>query len=160
MINTLPIAQEYIKKEGYCVKENLETWYLILFSYTSYKLIIIWWLLRKKFQDFWFEYLKDRKIDLPNSRPSFPEKYGVRERDEYYKVISKGGWPGALGVDSCIIAYDALLGSNDSWEELMLRAALHGGDSDSTGCIAGSWFGAIYGFKNVNKNNYEVCLLI
>jgi ADP-ribosylarginine hydrolase len=52
------------------------------------------------------------------------------------------------------------LGSNDNWEELMLRAALHGGDSDSTGCIAGSWFGAIYGFKNVHKNNYEVCFLI
>ena len=49
------------------------------------------------------------------------------------------------------------MGSNDNWEELMLRAALHGGDSDSTGCIAGSWFGAIYGFKNVHENNYEVC---
>ena len=26
MINTLPKAQEYIKKEGYCVNENLDTW--------------------------------------------------------------------------------------------------------------------------------------
>ena len=93
-------------------------------------------------------------------KPIFPEKYGVNERDQYYKLISKGGWPGAMGVDSVIIAYDALLGSKDSWEELMLRAALHGGDSDSTGSIAGSWFGAIYGFKNVDKNNYEVSCLI
>jgi hypothetical protein len=70
------------------------------------------------------EYLKDGKIDSPNSKPSFPRKYGVKERDEYYEVISRGSWPGALGVDSCIIAYDALLGSNDNWKELMLRSAL------------------------------------
>jgi hypothetical protein len=33
MINTLPKAQKYIKKEGYCVKENIENWYLNLFSF-------------------------------------------------------------------------------------------------------------------------------
>lgn len=102
--------------------------------------------------------MKDRKIDVPNSIPSFPQNYGVQQRDDYYAVISRGGWPGALGVDSVIIAYDALLGSKDNWEELCLRAALHCGDSDSTGCIAASWFGALYGFKNVHENNYKVRL--
>jgi len=33
---------------------------------------------------------------------------------------------------------------------------LHGGDNDSTGCIAGSFYGALYGFKGVSPNNYEV----
>jgi len=54
-----------------------------------------------------------------------------------------------LGVDSVIIAYDALLGSSDNWEELCLRGMLHGGDSDSTGTIAAAWFGAAYGFKDI-----------
>jgi len=31
----------------------------------------------------------------------------------------------------------------------------HGGDSDSTGAIAGAWFGALYGFKDVPKINYQ-----
>ena len=63
--------------------------------------------------------------------------------------MSINGWPGALGVDSVIIAYDALLYSKDSWEQLCLSSMLHGGDSDSTGTIAGAWFGSLYGFKDV-----------
>ena len=51
--------------------------------------------------------------------------------------------------------YDALLGSGDNWEEFCLRGVLHGGDSDSTAIIGGCWFGALYGFKNVPKINWE-----
>jgi hypothetical protein len=32
-----------------------------------------------------------------------------------------------------IIAYDALLGAKGSWNELVYRGILHGGDNDSTG---------------------------
>lgn len=32
---------------------------------------------------------------------------------------------------------------------------LHGGDNDSTGTIAGAWYGALYGFDNVYELNYE-----
>lgn len=59
-----------------------------------------------------------------------------------------------MGVDSVIIAYDALLGAGESWEELCLRGMLHGGDSDSTGTIAGAWFGAVYGFKEIPYEYY------
>jgi ADP-ribosylarginine hydrolase len=65
------------------------------------------------------------------------------------------GWPGALGVDSFLIAYDALLYSKDNWEQLCLSAMLHGGDSDSTGTIAAAWFGALYGFKGVPPEHTE-----
>ena len=54
------------------------------------------------------------------------------------------------------ISYDALLGSGDNWNELCYRGALHGGDSDSTGAIAGAWFGALYGFEGVPENHYTV----
>lgn len=63
--------------------------------------------------------------------------------------MAVNGWPGALGVDAAIIAYDSLLGSLDNYEEMCLRSMLHGGDNDSTGTIAGAWFGALYGFKGV-----------
>jgi len=54
-----------------------------------------------------------------------------------------------------MIAYDALLFAKDSWETLMVHSALHGGDSDSTGTIAGAWYGALYGLKGVPLCNYS-----
>ena len=63
-------------------------------------------------------------------------------------------WPGSNGLGSVLIAYDALLGCKGDWNELCLRGVLHGGDNDSTGTIAGAWFGAMYGFKGVAKINY------
>ena len=32
---------------------------------------------------------------------------------------------------------------------------LHGGDSDSIGTIVGAWYGALYGYKDVFKSNYQ-----
>jgi len=32
---------------------------------------------------------------------------------------------------------------------------LHGGDSDSTGTIAGAWFGAAYGFKDIPSHHLD-----
>jgi len=54
--------------------------------------------------------------------------------------------------------YDALLAAGNSWDELCMRAVLHGGDSDSTGAIACAWFGALYGFAGVPQCNYQVCI--
>ncbi len=50
------------------------------------------------------------KIKVPTD-PIFPEVYGVEQREEAYHSFSINGWPGALGVDSVIVAYDALLSS-------------------------------------------------
>ena len=32
---------------------------------------------------------------------------------------------------------------------------MHGGDNDSTGTIAGAWYGAYYGWKDVPKIHYN-----
>ena len=37
---------------------------------------------------------------------------------------------------------------------------LHGGDNDSTGCLAGAWYGALYGLNGVSKNNYDVIIFV
>ena len=103
----------------------------------------------------WLEYLLDRKITEPNSEPVFPITYGVSERDDYYKTLSFHNWGGNSGHDAPMIAYDALLGCNGNWEELCNRAMFHGGDSDSTGTIAGCLFGAMHGFESVPKENYK-----
>jgi len=74
--------------------------------------------------------------------------------------LSIRGWGGSSGHDSTIIAYDALLSALYSdfehrWDEILKRGALHGGDSDSTGAIAGAWYGALFGFSTVNPLHYK-----
>lgn len=64
--------------------------------------------------------------------------------------------PGSNGFDSVIIAYDCLLDCKGSFETLLYYAALHAGDSDSTGCIAGAFFGAYYGKFDLPQNMFNV----
>ena len=75
-------------------------------------------------------------------------------KDEQYKTKYIGG----SGDDSVIIAYCALLDSQNNWEKLVIYSMLHVGDTDTTGCIAASWYGAMYGFEDISThfiNNLE-----
>ena len=60
--------------------------------------------------------------------------------------------PGSNGLDSVLIAYDSLLRSENNFEKLIYLSMLHAGDSDSTGCIAGALFGALYGNVKLPTN--------
>ena len=135
LLATLEIARKYIEDTGRDVEENEANW--------SY------------FEQKWEEYVKLRGIKDGKSQPIFPEVFGARQRDEFYKEISFSGWGGASGHDAPMIAYDALLGCGDSWEELCKRGMFHGGDSDSTGIIAGACWGAMKGFDGVPECNYK-----
>jgi len=109
------------------------------------------------FEKVWRDFLALRNLlyATPTTVPVFPDKYGVAERDGYYSSVSFQGWGGASGHDAPLIAYDALLGSGESWIELALRGILHGGDNDSTGVMCAAWFGALYGFKGVPLKNFQ-----
>ncbi|NXS13609.1 ADPRH hydrolase, partial [Neodrepanis coruscans] len=132
LMEVLPQAKAYVRDTGFFVKENMEQWYY--------------------FEEQWKKYLADRGISDGVSLPTFPAKYGVEERDLFYKSLSYDGWGGSSGHDAPMIAYDALLGAGDSWTELAHRAFFHGGDSDSTAAIAASWWGVIYGFRGVPRS--------
>ena len=104
---------DYIKSSNVDVHQNTQNWYY--------------------FKEKWTKYLDERGILDGNSDPIFPDPYTVDIRDDFYSSVSYSGWGGASGHDAPMIAYDALLGAGDSWEELCLRGMLHGGDNDSTG---------------------------
>lgn len=96
-----PIAKKHIAEVGREVKENLNSgqW--------------------AKFEKAWLEYAQARNISIRSdalTKPVFPEKYGIIEREHFYKKLAWNGWPGALGIDSVLIAYDAFLGCEGSWE--------------------------------------------
>lgn len=136
LLDTLEPAWKYVKDSGRDVQQNQEQW--------GY------------FKEKWTNYLTLRGILEGQEEPKFPSPYGAKERDAFYKSVSFSGWGGASGHDAPMIAYDALMSSGgSSWEELCLRGMLHGGDSDSTGIIAGTCWGAWHGFKGVPERNYK-----
>ncbi|KAH3856518.1 hypothetical protein DPMN_099108 [Dreissena polymorpha] len=130
MMGLLPRVQEYVKHVNVDVKEHLQAW--------------------DYFKIQWEAYLKARGITEGNSDPIFPKVYGIKERDEFYKGLSF-----ASGHDAPMIAYDAFLGYDGTWEDLCSRSMFHGGDSDVTGVIAAAWYGAMFGFKRVPKPNHK-----
>lgn len=111
---------------------------------------------KMEFLGFWKKYIAlrftgknfndDKSMRIPKVRTDF--------FIDYFSLNPKL-LPGFLGHDSVLIAYDALASSKQNWETLVVYSMLHAGDSDSTGCIAGSWFGALYGFKSIPKNNLQ-----
>ncbi|WAR18997.1 ADPRH-like protein [Mya arenaria] len=135
LIETLPAAWKYIEDTGLDLDQNKKHW--------GY------------FTERWVEYLKVRKIEDGESVPSFPQKYGVNERDAFYKACAFRGKGGSSGHDAPMIVLDAFLGYDGTWIDLCNRAMFHGGDNDSTGVIAGACYGAMHGFKGVPKGNYE-----
>ncbi|KAF7204468.1 ADP-ribosylhydrolase ARH1 isoform X1 [Nothobranchius furzeri] len=129
-----PIARKFVQDRGFAVEETERDW--------SY------------FCDKWQWYLDQRGISNGEGPVIWPSTYGPAERDEVYHSFSLSGWAGACGHDAPMIALDALLGAGSDWEELMSRAAFHGGDSDSTAVIACCCWGVLHGFQGVPKGNY------
>jgi ADP-ribosylarginine hydrolase len=121
---------------------------------------------KDRFFDKWKIYIEDRfdkKKPIQDSsvgglhhphmvHPYFRSKY-------YWKTF---GWKkqaepnvGSGGDDSVIVAYDCLIDAGKCWEKLVIYAMLHSGDSDTTGSIAGAWYGILYGTENVPGNMVE-----
>ncbi|XP_069508207.1 ADP-ribosylhydrolase ARH1-like [Ambystoma mexicanum] len=135
LMTTLPLVQDYVRAVGVDVEANLSSW-----TYFTEK---------------WAWYLEERGLSNGVGPPRFPPVYSPAERDDIYKTFSLDGWAGRSGHDAPMIAYDALLGADDSWEELCSRSMFHAGDSDSTGVIAGACFGILHGLTGVPEGNYQ-----
>lgn len=137
LIGCLELAKQYVSScKGIFVEENIKNW--------GY------------FENKWKAYLRLRNIHEGNNKPHFPVDFdNVVKRDQFYTMMSYDNWGGASGHDAPMIAYDALLACDGEWGVLCDRAMFHGGDSDSTGAIAGCLFGVLYGVSDVPKCNYK-----
>jgi ADP-ribosylglycohydrolase len=107
-----------------------------------------------------FIFAKQRYIDLSEF---IPKEYFNNAKTEKWYLL------GASGLDSVIYAYDALLMSikpNDNFEikdnnliynpeSLVFFGALHIGDNDSTGAIAGFWYGLLNGYGGFDNNKMK-----
>lgn len=70
-----------------------------------------------------------------------------RQVDDYEAIKALGrGW---VGEEALAIAVYCALKHSDSFEDAVIAAVNHGGDSDSTGAICGNILGAYLGFNSI-----------
>lgn len=122
---------------------------------------------KNEFWDIWYEY-REKKINSINKNKGIYYNALDRTKDlkKYTLSLKKSNdyskW-GASGVGALILAYDAILTSSYkennkikfNIDSLIFFSVLHFGDNDSTGSIAGSWFGAFNGYHNFDKNKMK-----
>lgn len=126
-------------------------------------------------KEFYFDSLKDykeKKIDKYLLNPSSFQKFNDRIESlgqyNHYGPENKMSLFGASGLSSIIVAYDSILMSHRSKEypfereklevsldSFIFYSTLHFGDSDTTGAIAGIFYGSIYGFKDFDSSKIE-----
>ncbi|XP_072340111.1 LOW QUALITY PROTEIN: ADP-ribosylhydrolase ARH1-like [Scyliorhinus torazame] len=135
LLDTISIARQYVQSTGIDPQENIAAW--------------------EYFPEKWKWYLTERNLESGEGPARFPAAYGPKERDEVYQTFSLEKWAGRSGHDAPMIAYDALLRAGDSWTQLCSHGMFHGGDSDSTGVIAGCCWGALHGVLQVPSGNYQ-----
>lgn len=99
----------------------------------------------------WKQYIDDKYKE--NTHTFKRPMINLVQRSQYYhntfRNSEKGSYIGSGGDDSVIIAYDCLVDAGVNWEKLIVYSMLHIGDTDTTGSIAGGWYGALYGYTDI-----------
>ncbi|KAM8982817.1 ADP-ribosylhydrolase ARH1-like [Ara ararauna] len=129
LLRVLPMAWGYVESTGVAVGDNAAAWPF--------------------FGEAWSRYLSSRGLLPGCGPPRLPPLPSAAERDAAYGQWALQGWPGRSGHDAPMVALEALLAAGGAWGELCGRAALHGGDSDSTGAIAAGLWGLRWGLGPV-----------
>lgn len=123
-------------------------------------------------KDFWNKWYQYREKRLQNILKKDADKYlypldRIDDMKDYFPgtkynndLTNYNQW-GASGIGAVIMAYDSLLLSlyfdkktkkyKLSLDSLIFFSTLHFGDNDSTGTIAGSWFGAYQGSEKYEE---------
>jgi ADP-ribosylglycohydrolase len=132
ILNNYPLKEEYLKDRN-------QFWNKI-----------------KDYHDYRTEYILTLKH--PNPKTELEKFTQLISR----KIYNQGnyGLIGSNGVDSILFAYEAVLKSliNNKIDltNLIIYSTLHSGDNDSTGAIAGSWYGAYHQkLENLNFKSLE-----
>ena len=113
-----------------------------------------------------FCYPENRFIELLNYFPNSKIRDIISDEKKLYRIKFDWSRVSTTGLDACIYAYDCLLMSMYTPNSIILDlnnilynldtfitlVCIHPGDNDTTGAIGGTWFGALNGYSNFNKN--------
>lgn len=117
------------------------------------------------FFDNWYQYNEQKVSKFRNKSSDFSDYDKRIESLNEYNKLDKGYLQyGASGLSCVILAYDSMLMSftseqypfnlkdtkslHFSLDSLLFFSALHFGDNDTTGAVAGAWYGAMFGFTD------------
>lgn len=109
------------------------------------------------FTNNWQKYIDSRFEDGKLIRSKAHTNLIFRSRYHYENFTKDTGsfLIGESGFSATIMAYDSLIDCDGAWEKLIIYSALHFGDSDTVAAIASAWYGSVYGFGDVPKNNLK-----
>lgn len=94
------------------------------------------------------EELKDESKEFLEIVNLIPEALSFKDPYDGVDLLGEG-W---VGEEAFAIALFAMLHSPNDFKEIMRLAIVHKGDSDSTGSIAGGFYGAYHGVNKLPKN--------
>lgn len=146
LVNIIPKVDEYMKTTNInneYEKDKKDFWSL-WYKFNEEKIN------HYEFKSGEFLFSTDRYNSLVDYEPAI-----TKEHFDFSKF-------GASGIGATILAYDALLMSYNfklkkyNFNNLVYFSTLHFGDNDSTGIIAGNWYGAYLGFNNFNEKKIDM----
>jgi ADP-ribosylarginine hydrolase len=119
------------------------------------------------FWDLWKKYIEERLLGFEYKSKEYifsADRYNelIKYTPGISKISPDYGKFAASGIGAVIVAYDSLLMSYNfkkkeyNFENLVFFSTLHFGDNDSTGIIAGCWYGALNGFKDFSKDKIDM----
>ncbi|XP_078420079.1 uncharacterized protein LOC144693854 [Cetorhinus maximus] len=136
MMEVMPIAEQHCERKMKHFSDYRENWF--------------------SFETKWQFYLQLRGIEKDGcDNAMFPRIYDIEEQNKLYRRWRSESSGMSKGVETTLIAYDALLFAGKDWKKLCYSAMFHWGESDATGAIAGSLYGILYGFDNVPLSLYQ-----
>ena len=122
---------------------------------------------REQFWSLWYKFNEEKINHYKYKSEEFlfgADRYNSLVK--YEPAITKESFDfskfGASGIGAVIFAYDALLMSYNfktkkfNFNNLVYFSALHFGDNDSTGIMAGNWYGAYLGFGDFDKSKINM----
>jgi|SaaInlStandDraft_5_1057022.scaffolds.fasta_scaffold00832_6 ADP-ribosylarginine hydrolase len=121
---------------------------------------------KDKFWNLWKKYIEERINGFEFKSDDYLYTVDrIKALEDYMPAIhyhkTNYAKMGATGIGCVLYAYDSLLMSFDfktkkyNFDNLLYFSSLHFGDSDTTGIVAGNWYGAYNGYEGFPKHKIK-----
>jgi hypothetical protein len=135
-----------------------------------------YWLSWKRFQEFRATRFAIRTEEFFEFYSRYNDLYKIiynisidknEKKIPYARFGGSGNAATIIALDSLLMSINPIDGVADidldkpnelkyNWESLVFFSTLHFGDNDTTGAIAGMWYGALRGYDGVNKTESKI----
>ncbi len=134
-----------------------------------------YWLSWKRFQEFRAERFAVKTPEFFESYARYNDLFKIiyninidkNNKIPYARLGGSGNAATIIALDSLLMCINPIEGIQEidldkphelryNWQSLVFFSTLHFGDNDTTGAIAGMWYGALRGYDGVNKTESKI----